>query len=77
MPHNVHPMPFFTSYYDTAANRTRYELSGSTPGMSVKQLWMGQVLAAMAANPAMMLDPETHIEYAVKLVELAHKKLQP
>lgn len=72
---NVHPFPYFTTNYNPQTNKTEYQMSGCTPGMTVKQLWMGQVLAAMATNPATMLDPETHVEYAIKLVELAYSKL--
>jgi hypothetical protein len=74
MSYQVHPYPLFTSYHNPATNRTEYQASGHSPGMTVKQLWLGQILASIAVNPATMLDPETHVEYAIKLVDLAFLK---
>lgn len=75
MSYQVHPYPVYSSSYDSQKNRNVYEQTSCMQGMSVKQLWMGQVLAAIAANPATMLDPEHHVDYAVKLVELAFNKM--
>ncbi len=72
---NVHPMPIFTSGWDAQRQRNTYEQTGSAMGMTVKQLWMGQMLVAMANNPATMLDPEHHVDYAVKLINMAYAKI--
>lgn len=77
MTYNVHPYPMFTTYFDSAQNRTMYQQSGYSPGMSVQQLWMGQILAAMVASPAILLDPEEQVDYAIKLVRLAYSKMPP
>lgn len=73
--YNVYPTPTFVCNYDAQKNRTVNEQSGITPGMTVKQLMLCHVLGAMVTNPATMLDPEAHVDYAVKLVELAYRKL--
>lgn len=75
MSYQAHPYPTYGSYFDSQKNRTVFEQNGFIPGMSVKQLWLGQIIAAMAGNPATMLDPEAHVDYAVKLVELAYVKM--
>ena len=75
MTYNVHPYPIIQSSYNSAKNGYDYQQSSYNPGMTVKQLWLGQILASMAANPATMLDPETHVDYAIKLVELAYVRM--
>lgn len=71
---NVYPQDIFISYYDPAKGRQSWEQSNGMPGMSVKQMYLGQILAAIAMNPTTMLDPETHVGYAIKMVELAVAK---
>lgn len=75
MTHTVHPQPIFQQHWDSQKSRTVWEQTGFMPGMTVKQLWMGQMLVAMTNNPATMLDPEHHVDYAVKLINLAYNKL--
>jgi len=75
MSHQVHPYPTFVSNYDSEKNRWIYEQSAYAPGITVRQLYLVHILAAIASNPATMLDPETHVDYAVKLATLAYEKM--
>lgn len=71
---NVHPQDYFQSSYDASKNRSVWEKSGQNPGMTIGHYYLAHILQAIAANPATMLDPEAHVDYAVKLAKLAMEK---
>ena len=74
MSYNVHPYPLFTSRWDGAAGRSVWEQNGFSPGMSVKQLYLAHILGGLASNPATMLNIEEHLDYAIKLADIAVAK---
>lgn len=73
---NVFPYGYYQSRYNSEKNQTEWFKTSDSPGMTMRQYYLGQILIGLAHNPATMLDPETHIDYAVKLADLAYRQEQ-
>lgn len=74
MSKGVFPHPIYQSLWDAQKQRTTYEQTGTSPGMSVGHHFLGCILMGLASNSATMLNMEDHLEYAIRLAELAEKK---
>ena len=68
------PHAIYSSGWDATKQRTSYEETGTSPGMTVGHYFLGHILSGLASNPATMLNIEEHLDYAVKLADLAEKK---
>lgn len=73
---SMHPHPIYQSGWDNQRGRSTYEQTGTNPGMSTAHFFLGHILTGLASNPATMLNIEEHLDYAIKLAELAHNKTQ-
>lgn len=51
-----------------------HEPSAAMPGMSIEHYFLGQILCGLAMNPVTMLNIEEHLDYAIRLSELAARK---
>lgn len=68
------PHPLYQSGWDAQKQRISYEQTGVAPGMTVGHYYLGCILGGLASNPTTMLNMEDHLEYAIRLADLAEKK---